>query len=513
MLKNPQKRVTIAKTALVVLSLLMGFGIMSFWLYALGFQGQVKHALGLAATIKTVTFSADDALAIQKQRVKAAEAGGPAEKSATGDGSRHKDEAASHSKGGDTQTSHTQTSDGKSGDGKSGDSKSGDSKSGDRKSGDGKSGSGSREWAARVFFPDDFAGLLETRTLFGAPPRAGTPQANLQGILGDTALINGNWIRVGDSQNGIKLVKTLVGKVVVEIEGQEREVSVFSELPYKPSPDGPKTLMASMSPAMGGGTMSPKERANLRRSGRGGGSYTGRSRRGGGGARSMSDNMPPSGYSGSRRGGGAPDAMSGIGGFGAIPKGMKNIKGFDGGANNNASFGASNGAGIANVKPGKLPKAMRSRDSDMGARPAVMSGGGGSYPMDGGSMGKKGKKRANSNSGGGNRMGPDNGNMAPVKPAKVLPIKSGSGGAMDSGGGKRGSGSGPSNASGMRENRSGPNPKPVNVPPVDRVPAGKKKAAASSGVVKSGASVKGNGADGAPGDKPKAQRKAKNLRN
>lgn len=92
---------------------------------------------------------------------------------------------------------------------------------------------------------EEVADLLQSHPLFGAIPKAGPPQANLQGILGDTALINGKWIKVGESADGIKLVQTMIGKVLVEIEGKQQEVSVFSDLPSKPFPAGPPSLMAS----------------------------------------------------------------------------------------------------------------------------------------------------------------------------------------------------------------------------------------------------------------------------
>lgn len=101
--------------------------------------------------------------------------------------------------------------------------------------------------SAAADLSEDVAELLQERPLFGAIPKAGPPQASLQGILGDTALINGKWIKVGDTEGGVKLVQTMIGKVEVEIEGKRQVVSVFSDLPTKPFPAGPSSLMAGSS--------------------------------------------------------------------------------------------------------------------------------------------------------------------------------------------------------------------------------------------------------------------------
>jgi hypothetical protein len=70
--------------------------------------------------------------------------------------------------------------------------------------------------------------LLDDRPLFGAKPKQ---QPNLEGILGDSALIGGNWIRVGEEQGGVKLLEITAYGVAIEFEGQRRELSLWSDLP------------------------------------------------------------------------------------------------------------------------------------------------------------------------------------------------------------------------------------------------------------------------------------------
>ena len=253
MLKMPQNRVAITKAVLVTLVAVMTLAILSLWFYRVSFGIKISGALGRAAFVKPVAFTDADAMALlNPPKLVGADFMEMLKKEGFDSGMPKKT---------DGPTSATQLRNGMSLPG-----------------GMGRPPEMRLPMAApavRVPLSEEFATLISSHTLFGAPPKGGSPQAMVQGILGDQALINGQWMKVGDTQNGIKLVATMVGMVSVEIEGKKRDVSVWESLPSNPLPQGP--FGSGMQPGMpsGGGSMSDRERImmmRMQRNGRSGGS-------------------------------------------------------------------------------------------------------------------------------------------------------------------------------------------------------------------------------------------------
>ncbi len=83
---------------------------------------------------------------------------------------------------------------------------------------------------ASASLPTTVTQLIDTKGLFGRKPQ---PQQSvaLQGILGESALINGQWIKVGESQGAVKLLELYPNKAVVEFQGSRRELTIWSDLP------------------------------------------------------------------------------------------------------------------------------------------------------------------------------------------------------------------------------------------------------------------------------------------
>ncbi|MBN2210084.1 MAG: hypothetical protein JW709_01695 [Sedimentisphaerales bacterium] len=57
--------------------------------------------------------------------------------------------------------------------------------------------------------------------MFAPPPPEPQPPSQVQGILGDAALINGRWLKVGESIDGAKIIRIEATKVVIEWKGRE----------------------------------------------------------------------------------------------------------------------------------------------------------------------------------------------------------------------------------------------------------------------------------------------------
>ncbi len=70
--------------------------------------------------------------------------------------------------------------------------------------------------------------LLEQKPVFGQKPKQ---QPALQGILGTQAMISGSWVELGKEQNGVKLLEIHANKVVIEFEGQKRDLTLWQDLP------------------------------------------------------------------------------------------------------------------------------------------------------------------------------------------------------------------------------------------------------------------------------------------
>jgi hypothetical protein len=85
-----------------------------------------------------------------------------------------------------------------------------------------------RPGGSEVPFPEKLTALLKTKKLFGAPPQ---PGISVQGVLGNAAFINNQWVEVGSSNGPVKLLEVHPDKVVVEVDGQRREMPIWQALP------------------------------------------------------------------------------------------------------------------------------------------------------------------------------------------------------------------------------------------------------------------------------------------
>ena len=69
---------------------------------------------------------------------------------------------------------------------------------------------------------------LKKKNMFAPPPpKPGWPVSQVVGILGDTALINGKWYKVGDEIGGAKVLEIRPAYVKVVWEGKEKIFSPF----------------------------------------------------------------------------------------------------------------------------------------------------------------------------------------------------------------------------------------------------------------------------------------------
>ncbi|GEM_PF-5468425 len=75
--------------------------------------------------------------------------------------------------------------------------------------------------------PGELADLVRERHLFGAP----NDVLILKGIVGDMALINDRWMRVGDQEGGATLIELAADRAVVDFLGERRELALWSPLP------------------------------------------------------------------------------------------------------------------------------------------------------------------------------------------------------------------------------------------------------------------------------------------
>ncbi|MCE5229984.1 hypothetical protein LLG95_10365 [bacterium] len=78
--------------------------------------------------------------------------------------------------------------------------------------------------------PTTITQLIEQKGLFGRKPQPPTT-VSLQGILGESALINGQWVKIGESQGGIKLLELQPNKAVIEFQGQRRDLTIWQDMP------------------------------------------------------------------------------------------------------------------------------------------------------------------------------------------------------------------------------------------------------------------------------------------
>lgn len=94
-------------------------------------------------------------------------------------------------------------------------------------------------------FPQELTDLMKSKSLFGRMP---PPNVKIQGILGDKAMINGQWLAMGATTGPIKLVEILGDKVVLEIDGNRQERKLWQDMPNPPLPPRPKPSAAGGKP-------------------------------------------------------------------------------------------------------------------------------------------------------------------------------------------------------------------------------------------------------------------------
>lgn len=394
-LKMPTKREVLAKAILVLVGIGMALVIALLWLYGLNMKLQVSESLKQAATVKPVTFTQEDAQALLNRKNAALH---PATSSTLAGGSQANGGAR---QGGDMASRPGGTPPEGYPEGMRGGR-------GRRFGGGGMGGNNGGPTGGAPAGPSalspEMVTLVESRPLFGAQPKNGPPQANLQGILGEQALINGNWIKVGEEQGGIKLIKTMADKVVVEIEGQQRDVSAWQELPSSPTPSSGGSS-GSPSPGMRGGRgglgtgLTPAERAQLRREQLANGGSANQALRGSGATRrgltavdlsptNMDPNAPRGGRGGRRGGAGLNTTVQAPAFIVPTPQpnpiqpattgrgGRRMMQGGTGAPGASGMIDTS-GAGGGGINPARTPRATTGGGTRGGRRGGAGAGGAG----------------------------------------------------------------------------------------------------------------------------------------
>jgi len=88
--------------------------------------------------------------------------------------------------------------------------------------------------------------------MFAPPPPEPQPPTQVQGIFGDAVLINGRWLKVGETIDGAKIIRIEATKVVIEWKGQEKTLMpIDSSSPGGPpgqSPPPPEVRSAKSQP-------------------------------------------------------------------------------------------------------------------------------------------------------------------------------------------------------------------------------------------------------------------------
>ena len=95
--------------------------------------------------------------------------------------------------------------------------------------------------------PDKFAAIVD-RSIFGKAPAKNAQDAKLTGIFGDMALINGKWMKVGESVGKENLAEISKHKVILEEDGKKREVLLFAPSKIVATPAPPPKPEAKSTP-------------------------------------------------------------------------------------------------------------------------------------------------------------------------------------------------------------------------------------------------------------------------
>ena len=88
---------------------------------------------------------------------------------------------------------------------------------------------GSSGKVALAPLPKALEELIKSKGLFGKTPKP--PPPKVQSILGDSALVNGRWMKVGQPKGNIVVKEIGSNKVVLEVNGQRKEYTIWSKLP------------------------------------------------------------------------------------------------------------------------------------------------------------------------------------------------------------------------------------------------------------------------------------------
>lgn len=84
------------------------------------------------------------------------------------------------------------------------------------------------EKRSKAELPAEMKKLLADRPIFGRPP---DQEPRLESIFAGAALINGNWMKPGETSGDIKLLEIGTYGVTIHWKGDRRELTLWSELP------------------------------------------------------------------------------------------------------------------------------------------------------------------------------------------------------------------------------------------------------------------------------------------
>lgn len=143
----------------------------------------------------------------------------------------------------------------------------------------GASGRSGSSGSVRTQLPEEIKKLVDARKFFGAP----STSVRVQGVLGNSALINNQWMEVGEEKKGIRLLEITDDKVIVEVLGKRRELSIWQALPGAAQAARPPQATANPAAAA---SEKPAETAPPERRGWRGGGF-----RGGGDRSQMRERM------------------------------------------------------------------------------------------------------------------------------------------------------------------------------------------------------------------------------
>lgn len=80
---------------------------------------------------------------------------------------------------------------------------------------------------ARAKDHESLVALVKEKNLFGVENNL----VFLQAIVGESALINGKWMNLGQEENGVRLVELQSNRAIVQVNGEQRDVQLWASMP------------------------------------------------------------------------------------------------------------------------------------------------------------------------------------------------------------------------------------------------------------------------------------------